>query len=162
MQVLLRQAVERLGMLGDIVDVKEGYARNYLLPRGLALKVSHVNKQVIEQERESAKSEELARIQRAVRGEPRALASSPIAREAASLSIVDLLAYRDRIAALPEWPFDARALRRFGLYMLIRLGSWISGALPCTSSEVFGQPRLPDGGLGGMASLILASVTPSR
>jgi len=60
--VLLRQSIERLGILGDIVDVKDGYARNYLLPRGLALKVSVANKQAIEQERERAKSDELARV----------------------------------------------------------------------------------------------------
>lgn len=62
MEVLLRQNVEGLGMLGDIVSVKVGHARNYLLPRGLALKVSDANLQVIEQERERAKSDELARV----------------------------------------------------------------------------------------------------
>ena len=62
MQVLLRQTIEELGILGDVVDVKDGYARNYLLPRGLALKVSDTNMQMLEKERKRAKSEELARV----------------------------------------------------------------------------------------------------
>lgn len=37
MQVILKQDVEKLGLAGDIVDVKPGYGRNYLLPRGLAI-----------------------------------------------------------------------------------------------------------------------------
>lgn len=62
MQVLLRQSVEKLGTLGDVVEVKPGYARNYLLPRGLAIQVSAANMQMIEQERERAKADELARV----------------------------------------------------------------------------------------------------
>ncbi len=62
MQVLLRQTIEELGMLGDVVDVKDGYARNYLLPSGLAVKVSAANMQMIERERKRAQSEELARV----------------------------------------------------------------------------------------------------
>lgn len=37
MQVILKQDVEKLGLAGDIVDVKPGYGRNFLLPRGLAI-----------------------------------------------------------------------------------------------------------------------------
>ena len=36
MEVILRSDVEKLGLKGDVVDVKRGYARNYLLPRQLA------------------------------------------------------------------------------------------------------------------------------
>ena len=62
MQVLLKKTIELLGMLGDVVDVKNGYARNYLLPSGLAVKVSAANMQMIERERKRAQSEELARV----------------------------------------------------------------------------------------------------
>jgi large subunit ribosomal protein L9 len=40
MKVLLREDVDNLGKKGDLVDVADGYARNYLVPRGLALKAS--------------------------------------------------------------------------------------------------------------------------
>lgn len=40
MQVILRESVEHLGELGDIVNVKAGYARNFLLPRGLAVQAN--------------------------------------------------------------------------------------------------------------------------
>jgi ribosomal protein L9 len=40
MELLLKQNIEHLGRLGDVVKVKSGYARNYLLPRGLAVAVT--------------------------------------------------------------------------------------------------------------------------
>ena len=51
MEVILRQHVENLGKRGEIVKVADGYARNYLLPRKLALLVTEGNKQQIERER---------------------------------------------------------------------------------------------------------------
>lgn len=51
MEVILRQAVENLGKPGDLVAVKAGYARNYLIPRGFALLATEGNKKRIEQQR---------------------------------------------------------------------------------------------------------------
>jgi large subunit ribosomal protein L9 len=51
MEVILRDHVENLGRRGDVVKVADGYARNYLLPRKLALIVSEQNKKQIERER---------------------------------------------------------------------------------------------------------------
>src|SRR3954471_15865665 len=51
MEVILRQAVEKLGHTGDIVKVSAGYARNYLLPRGFAYEATSGNRKRIEQER---------------------------------------------------------------------------------------------------------------
>ncbi len=62
MEVLLKRTVENLGMLGDVVNVKPGYGRNYLLPRGIAIRVSEANVQMIERERKLARTEELARV----------------------------------------------------------------------------------------------------
>lgn len=52
MEVILRQAVEKLGHPGDIVKVSAGYARNFLLPRGYAFEATAGNKKRIEQERD--------------------------------------------------------------------------------------------------------------
>jgi large subunit ribosomal protein L9 len=51
MEVILRQAVENLGKPGDLVSVKAGYARNYLIPRGFALAANEGNKKRIEQQK---------------------------------------------------------------------------------------------------------------
>ena len=49
MEVILRQAVDNLGHPGDIVDVSSGYARNFLLPRGVAYEATAGNKKRIAQ-----------------------------------------------------------------------------------------------------------------
>ena len=58
MEVILREHVDNLGRRGDIVKVAEGYARNYLLPRRLALAVTEANKRQIERERRIAETRE--------------------------------------------------------------------------------------------------------
>ena len=51
MQVILQQAVEKLGQPGDVVNVSNGFGRNYLLPRGIALEATPGNLKRIERER---------------------------------------------------------------------------------------------------------------
>ncbi len=51
MKVILLERVERLGALGDIVSVKDGFARNFLLPRSKALRATAANMQVFEARR---------------------------------------------------------------------------------------------------------------
>ena len=51
MEVILREHVDNLGRRGEVVKVADGYARNYLLPRKLALLATEGNKQQIERER---------------------------------------------------------------------------------------------------------------
>ncbi len=43
--------------------------------------------------------------------------------------LTDLLAYQDRVESTPEWPFDSSAFLRFGLYLMIPIGSMVGGAL---------------------------------
>ena len=62
MELLLKQNVEHLGRTGDVVDVKPGYARNYLLPRGLAVLVTKGNMAEVERARSQALAEEEARL----------------------------------------------------------------------------------------------------
>src|SRR5688500_12572427 len=58
MEVILREHVDNLGKRGDVVKVAAGYARNFLLPRKLALQVTEANKRQIERERASAEARE--------------------------------------------------------------------------------------------------------
>src|SRR5881397_388635 len=58
MEVILREHVDNLGNRGEIVKVADGYARNYLLPRKLALLATEGNKKTIEREREKFESKE--------------------------------------------------------------------------------------------------------
>lgn len=51
MQVILLQRIGRLGQMGDIVNVKDGYARNFLLPQKKALRATEDNKKVFEGKR---------------------------------------------------------------------------------------------------------------
>ena len=54
MEIILQEDVENLGEIGDIVKVKDGYARNYLIPRGLALTASRRNVRVLEHQKRLA------------------------------------------------------------------------------------------------------------
>ncbi len=59
MDVILREHVDNLGRRGEVVKVAPGYARNYLLPRKLALAVTEANKRQIERERSAAEARDL-------------------------------------------------------------------------------------------------------
>ncbi len=61
MDVILQQAVEKLGQPGDVVKVSPGYARNYLIPRGIALAATPGNKKRIEQQRQRLEAAESSR-----------------------------------------------------------------------------------------------------
>ena len=54
MEVILREDVDHLGNRGDVVKVADGFGRNYLLPRKLAMQATAANKSVIEQMKQSA------------------------------------------------------------------------------------------------------------
>lgn len=58
MEVILRDHVDNVGKRGDVVKVADGYARNYLLPRNLALPATEANKQRISRERKIAEARE--------------------------------------------------------------------------------------------------------
>lgn len=75
MEIILRADVQHLGKIGEIVKVKDGYARNYLLPKGLAYPATEANKKKIAYE-----GERLARQQ----------ASEKSAAEAEAAKIADV------------------------------------------------------------------------
>ena len=60
MEVILRDHVENLGRRGDVVKVADGYARNYLLPRKLALPATPGNLKIVERQRKIADAAEAA------------------------------------------------------------------------------------------------------
>lgn len=51
MKVILRQDFEQLGKIGDLIDVKDGYARNYLIPRNIAYLATQSAMQLLEEEK---------------------------------------------------------------------------------------------------------------
>ena len=61
MDVILLERVEKLGGIGDVVSVKPGFARNYLLPRKKALRANESNRKVFEANRAQIESENAAR-----------------------------------------------------------------------------------------------------
>ena len=65
MEVILREHVDNLGRRGDVVKVAEGYARNYLLPRKLALAVTEANKRQIDREKKVAEVKDAEERQQA-------------------------------------------------------------------------------------------------
>jgi large subunit ribosomal protein L9 len=54
MKIILRQNHEKLGAIGEVVSVKDGYARNYLIPRGVAYEATQGNLQQLEEEKKMA------------------------------------------------------------------------------------------------------------
>jgi large subunit ribosomal protein L9 len=53
MEIILREDVEKLGTRGDVVKVAAGYARNFLLPKKLAVAATDSNRKIVEQERQA-------------------------------------------------------------------------------------------------------------
>jgi large subunit ribosomal protein L9 len=71
MEVILREDVDKVGARGSVVKVADGYARNFLLPKRLAVPATGANKKIVEQEREAylrreakvkSESEDLAKL----------------------------------------------------------------------------------------------------
>lgn len=75
MEVILREDIENLGVRGDVVKVAAGYARNFLLPKRMAVAATDSNRKIVEQERQAhlrkeaklkGEAEELAKLVGAV------------------------------------------------------------------------------------------------
>src|SRR5947209_2186405 len=61
MEVILLERIEKLGAIGDVVKVKNGYARNFLLPKGKALRANESNRKVFEANRERIEAQNAER-----------------------------------------------------------------------------------------------------
>ena len=71
MEVILLERIEKLGQMGDVVDVKPGYARNFLLPQRKALRATDANRAAFDEKRAQLEAENLER-----REEARSVASA--------------------------------------------------------------------------------------
>ena len=61
MEIILLERIEKLGAIGDVVTVKDGYARNFLLPNKKALRSNAANKKVFEANRAKIEADNAAR-----------------------------------------------------------------------------------------------------
>ncbi len=65
MKIILKESVENVGTVGDVVAVKDGYARNYLIPRGLAVLADPRNVKAIEHQRKALEKKRLREVAKA-------------------------------------------------------------------------------------------------
>ena len=89
MKVILKESVKDLGEMGDLVDVKRGYARNYLIPRGMALEATVRNVRMLEHQKRLVQD----KIQKARQG-AQGLAER---LEAVSVTIAQKVGENDRL-----------------------------------------------------------------
>lgn len=113
-KIILNRDVERLGKAGEVVEVKDGYARNYLVPRGFAVRWTKGAQRHIDQTLEQMRKKEIASVEDAVALRDR-ITESPaivIERNAGSTGrLFGAVTPRDIAKALSEAfgvPFDPR------------------------------------------------------
>ena len=107
MQVILLERIGRLGQMGDVVTVKDGFARNFLLPQGKALRAAKANRERFEKERAQleARNLELKSEAGAVAEKLQGKASSSSARPAIPVSYGSVTT-RDISTAVSEGGFS--------------------------------------------------------
>ena len=109
MQVILLERIGRLGQMGDVVTVKDGFARNFLLPQGKALRATEANRKRFERERAQLEARDLELKSEAARPCPAsstARASSSSAKPAIRGQLYGSVSTRDIAAAITEGGFS--------------------------------------------------------
>lgn len=108
MDIILLERIEKLGSIGDVVTVKDGYARNFLLPQKKALRANASNKKVFEANRERLESENAEKRAEAEKiGEKVAGASVVLIRAASNAGqLYGSVSVRDMAAGLVEQGHD--------------------------------------------------------
>ena len=104
MDIILLERIEKLGSIGDVVSVKDGYARNFLLPQKKALRANEANKKVFEANRERLVAENAARRTDAeAQGEKVAGAEVVLIRAASNAGqLYGSVSVRDIVAGLAD------------------------------------------------------------
>ena len=108
MDIILLERIENLGGIGDVVSVKGGYARNYLLPQKKALRANEANKQVFEANRERLEKENAERRSEAEKSGEKVDGTEIVLIRASSNSgqLYGSVNVRDIAAALSDKGFD--------------------------------------------------------
>lgn len=104
MDIILLERIEKLGAIGDVVTVKDGYARNFLLPQKKALRANEANKKVFEANRERLEKENAERrVAAEAQGEKVAGAEVVLIRAASNAGqLYGSVSVRDIVAGLAE------------------------------------------------------------
>ena len=139
-ELLLIQSVENLGSQGEVVEVKSGYAHNYLLPQGLATIATDHHKRMVEKHREKLNAINMARTAK-LRAQATELAKQSVTIEANATDdghLYGSVGAPEIIAALKQNDFQIAAdqiklegpLKELGLYTVkVRLSSEVTGDL---------------------------------
>ena len=108
MQIILLERIENLGTIGDVVTVKDGFARNYLLPQKKALRANDANRQVFEANRERLEAENAERRDEAAKTGATVDGAEVVLIRASSNSgqLYGSVNVRDIAAALQEQGFE--------------------------------------------------------
>lgn len=108
MQIILLERIEKLGSIGDVVTVKDGYARNFLLPQKKALRANDSNKKVFEANRDRLEKENAERRTDAqAQGEKVAGAEVVLIRAASNAGqLYGSVSVRDIVAGLADQGHD--------------------------------------------------------
>ena len=108
MDIILLERIEKLGSIGDVVTVKDGYARNFLLPQKKALRANDANRKVFEANRERLEADNAERRVEAVKlGEKVAGAEVVLIRAASNAGqLYGSVSVRDMVAGLADQGHD--------------------------------------------------------
>jgi large subunit ribosomal protein L9 len=108
MDIILLERVEKLGTIGDVVTVKDGYARNFLLPQKKALRANDANKAVFEANRERLEKENAEKRTEAEKAGDKVAGTEVILIRAASNTgqLYGSVNVRDMVAGLTEQGHD--------------------------------------------------------
>lgn len=108
MEIILLEHIEKLGKMGDVVNVKSGYARNYLLPQNKALRATDANKAVFEKQKAELEAHNKALFDEASKkAEALSGFSAILIRQAAETGqLYGSVTIRDIAAAIKEAGFD--------------------------------------------------------
>lgn len=113
MEVILLEHIDKLGKMGDLVSVKNGYARNYLLPQKKALRASEANKAFFESQKKELEAHNKALLEKAneLAGKLQGYSATLIRQAAETGQLYGSVTIRDIASAIIEAGFDIE--RRF-------------------------------------------------